>query len=47
MPVRRDRAEGHGFGLKSIKMIVDRFEGAMNAHVEGDVFHLDLILPLR
>lgn len=47
LPVRRDRAEGHGFGLKSIKMIVDRFEGAMNAHVEGDVFHLDLILPLR
>ncbi len=47
LPVREERDDGHGFGLKSIQMIIDRFEGAMNAHVEGDVFHLDLILPLK
>jgi hypothetical protein len=46
LPVSNNSEEGHGYGLKSIKMIVDRFGGAMKAHTEGDVFHLNIILPL-
>ncbi len=46
MPVRQDNVEGHGFGLKSIKMIVDKFEGVMKAYSEEDVFHLNIIIPL-
>lgn len=46
LPVSENAEEGHGFGLKSIKMIVDKFGGAMKAHTESDVFHLNIILPL-
>lgn len=47
LPVSQRSEEGHGFGLKSIKMLVDKFEGAMKAQPEGDVFHLNIILPLK
>ncbi len=46
LPVSSSSDEGHGFGLKSIRMIVDKFGGAMKVHVEEDVFHLNIILPL-
>ena len=47
LPVSSNASSGHGFGLKSIKMLVDKFEGAMEARPEGDVFHLNIILPLK
>ena len=47
LPVSSNTSSGHGFGLKSIKMLVDKFEGAMEARTEGDVFHLNIILPLK
>ena len=47
LPVSSNTSSGHGFGLKSIKMLVDKFEGAMEARPEGDVFHLNIILPLK
>ncbi len=46
LPVREDSENGHGFGIKSIKMLVDKFEGAMNAYAEENVFHLNIILPI-
>ena len=46
LPVRKDMENGHGFGLKSIKAMVDKFGGAFKTQVEGDVFHLNIILPL-
>lgn len=43
---RSDNPEsGHGFGLKSIKMITDSFGGAMKAYTENEIFHLNIILP--
>ena len=47
LPVRKDTENGHGFGLKSIKAMVDKFGGAFKTQVEGDVFHLNIILPLN
>ena len=47
LPVRGDNEEGHGYGLKSIKLLVDKFEGSIKAQAEGDVFHLNIILPLK
>lgn len=47
LPVSSKPQEGHGYGLKSIKLLVDKFEGAMKAQPEGDVFHLNIILPLK
>ena len=46
LPVRENSDGGHGFGVKSIKMLVDKFEGAMNAYAEENVFHLNIILPI-
>ena len=46
IPISKNPEEGHGFGLKSIRMMVDRFDGVMKAYTEGDVFHLNIILPL-
>ncbi|MCR5396813.1 MAG: ATP-binding protein [Lachnospiraceae bacterium] len=47
LPVSLKAQEGHGYGLKSIKTIVDTFEGAMSTEVDGDCFHLNIILPIH
>ncbi len=47
LPVSDNPESGHGFGLKSIRMITDRFGGAMKAYTEGDIFHLNIILPMK
>lgn len=41
-----DRTGEHGYGMRSIKLIVDRFGGALNASVDGEIFNLDIILPI-
>ena len=46
LPVHEGESDAHGYGMKSIQMIVDRFGGALNAHTEGEVFDLDFILPV-
>lgn len=47
LPVSQNPEEGHGLGLKSIRMLVEKFEGAMKAKAENDVFRLNIILPLK
>lgn len=47
LPIREINESGHGFGIKSIKMLVDKFEGALNTYAEGNVFHLKIILPIK
>lgn len=46
LPIPSTENEAHGYGMKSIQMIVDKFGGAMSARVEDQVFHLDIILPV-
>ncbi|MBO4572725.1 MAG: sensor histidine kinase [Clostridia bacterium] len=36
----------HGFGMKSIRMIVHKYDGALTAYVNNDVFHLNAIFAL-
>ncbi|OUN84754.1 sensor histidine kinase [Gemmiger sp. An50] len=36
----------HGFGLRSIQMIVHKYDGELTAHVDGDVFHLNILFSL-
>ncbi|MBQ3798444.1 MAG: GHKL domain-containing protein [Butyrivibrio sp.] len=47
LPVRAVDDNGNGYGIKSIKMLVDKFEGAINTKTENDIFHLNIILPLK
>ncbi|MCR5355595.1 MAG: GHKL domain-containing protein [Lachnospiraceae bacterium] len=46
LPTSNKSEVGHGYGLKSIMTIVDSFEGVMSTDVDGDCFHLNIILPL-
>jgi len=36
----------HGFGLRSIRMIVHKYDGELTTHVDGDVFHLNILFNL-
>ena len=46
LPVTNKDEESHGFGMKSMQRIVDEFDGVMEAHTEGEVFNLDIMLPV-
>ena len=46
LPVTSKNEESHGFGMKSMQRIVDEFDGVMHAHTEGEIFNLDIILPV-
>ena len=46
LPVSSKNEEAHGFGMKSMQRIVDEFDGVMDAHIERDVFHLNIMLPI-
>ena len=37
----------HGYGMRSIKLIVDSLGGALSASVDGEIFNLDVILPIN
>lgn len=36
----------HGFGVKSIKLIAARYGGYVSMRAEGEVFNLDILLPI-
>ena len=46
LPVTNKGGEAHGFGMKSMQRIVDEFDGVMHAHTEGEIFNLDIMLPV-
>ena len=46
LPVTHDDSRIHGFGMKSIQLIVERLGGVLNVRAEGQVFNLDVMLPL-
>lgn len=39
-------AHNHGFGLRSIRMVIDKYHGNMTVHTEDGVFHLQIVLPM-
>lgn len=36
----------HGFGMRSIAFIVDKYNGSMNAKAKNQVFYLNIVIPL-
>lgn len=47
LPVTRGDSEIHGFGMKSIRLIVEQLGGVLSVRAEGQVFNLDVMLPLK
>lgn len=45
IPVTDKNTAYHGFGMKSMKMIVEEYGGEMEVSVSGDIFRLEIILP--
>lgn len=46
LPVPHEDSQIHGFGMKSIRLIVERLDGVLDVRTEGQVFNLDVMLPL-
>lgn len=44
LPITDKDKNFHGFGMKSMKMIVEEYGGEMRASVSGDIFRLEIIL---
>ena len=36
----------HGFGVRSMQMIAEKYGGGLSARLEGDVFNLDVAIPI-
>lgn len=48
LPVTTKRDKNyHGFGMQSLRMIVKKYNGVLTASAEGDIFHLNIMFPLR
>ena len=41
-----NRAENHGWGVKSIRMIAEEYGGRVNVQTKGDLFLLNIFFPL-
>lgn len=47
MPITKKSKDYHGFGVKSIKMISEKYGGESQISLSGDIFRLDIILPTK
>ena len=39
-------AENHGFGVRSMRLTVERYGGTLATLVQGDTFHVNAMIPL-
>lgn len=46
LPMTRDDSRVHGFGMKSMRLMTERLGGVLSVKTEGQVFSLDVMLPL-
>ncbi len=47
LPVTHKDTDYHGFGTKSIRMIAEQYDGEIRITVDGDIFALNIFLPLE
>lgn len=45
LTTKADKAS-HGFGTKSMRLIVESYDGAMRSNVQEDIFHLNALIPI-
>ena len=43
---KRD-AKAHGFGIKSVKYIIEKYDGAVSTEIHGNVFTINILLPQK
>ena len=37
----------HGFGMKSIQLVVNKYDGDLNVNVANNVFSLSIMFPVK
>lgn len=42
----KEHPESHGYGMKSMRLIVTNYHGIMHTRTQGNVFHLNVIIPI-
>lgn len=42
----KDDRENHGFGVRSIRMIAERYNGTVEIRTDGDLFSLQILMPV-
>jgi hypothetical protein len=42
----KDNRSCHGFGTRSIQRITEKYQGLMSIHTDGDIFYLDIVIPI-
>lgn len=42
----KKEGEGHGYGLKSVKKTVEKYNGVMNVSVNDHLFKVTMIIPV-
>ena len=43
----KENKDYHGFGMKSIKMIVDKYSGDVSIVIKEDIFNLNIFIPIK
>jgi sensor histidine kinase regulating citrate/malate metabolism len=43
----KSNKEYHGFGLKSIKMLIDKYNGTFTINTSNEIFKLNMLFPLK
>jgi sensor histidine kinase regulating citrate/malate metabolism len=46
LTTKADRME-HGYGMKSIRYIAEKYNGTITVNADGDVFHLQIMMPVQ
>ena len=45
MTTKAEKSE-HGYGMKSIREIAEKYNGTVSAKIEGDIFTLTIMIPM-
>ena len=46
LPQTTKQSEGHGYGMKSIKKCVEKYNGEMDVSAENNLFRLTIFIPI-
>ena len=46
LPQTKKDVRFHGFGMKSVRMIAEKYGGNVIARTDGDLFKLDILVPI-
>ena len=46
LPLTKKNSKDHGYGMRSMKLISEKYGGNLNCYTENDIFYLDILMPI-